>query len=344
MNRLRMALIGCGTWGEGHARLYAQDPRVELAAVCDLSAERAGALAEAFKVPGVYTDYEKMLREAPCDAVAIVTPDFAHRGPAVCAARLGKHLLIEKPLATTREDADAIVAAVRAANVRAMVDFHNRWNPPFAVMKRQVDEGAIGAPYSAYLRLNDQRWVATRMLPWAARSSILWFLGSHAVDTLRWLLGSEADTVYCLSREGLLKAEGVDAVDMYQYSIRFRSGAIAQVENGWISPNAGLNVNDFKCNLTGTRGMFNLDLSEHTLIRRYTDAEACVPDVLVNHFVRETAAGFAYQSIRSFVDRLLDGRPFDVSLADAYNTTRTILAVLEAAALGAPVRVEGLMA
>ena len=342
--KLRMALIGCGTWGQSHAKLYYEDPRVELAAVCDIVPEKAAAAAKITRLrpDQAYTDYRKMLDEVSCDAVAVVTPDFAHAEYVIECAKRGRHVLIEKPLATAKADADAMMKAIREHKVRAMVDFHNRWNPPFALMKAQILAGEIGTPYSGYLRLNDQQWVATRMLSWAAKSSILWFLGSHATDTLRWLFEDEVDTVYAVSRSGILKELGVDTVDMYQYTYTFRNGCIAQVENGWITPNSNLGVNDFKCNILGTKGMYNLDLSNHNLIQRYGDA-AATPDILVNNFVRETAAGFAYQSIRHFVDCMISGEPFYVSMEDAYNNTITLLHVFESARLGRPVKVEGLI-
>lgn len=343
MERLRIALIGCGNWGMSHAKLYSEHPKAELVCVCDLVEEKARRAAKAANLPDdrAFTDYRKMLDEVDCDAVAIVTPDFAHREYAVECANRKKHLLIEKPLATTLEDADLMMDAILKNGVRAMVDFHNRWNPPFALVKQQITSGDIGAPYSAYIRLNDQKWVAKKMLPWAAKSSILWFLGSHATDTLRWLFESEVDTVYAVQREGVLREEGVDTVDMYQYTYTFRNGCVAQVENSWITPDSNVNVNDFKCNILGTKGMYNLDLSNHNLIQRFTDT-ASTPDILVNNFVREVAAGFAYQSVRHFVDQMISGDPFYVSLDDAYNTTVTLLHVFEAAETGMPVKVVGL--
>lgn len=98
--------------------------------------------------------------------------------------------------------------------------------------------GELGRVLSAYYRLNDCRWVATDMLPWAAKSSIMWFLGSHSIDTLMWMFQSRPKRVYCVSTEGVLKREGVDTVDEYLSTIEFENGAVAQMENGWVTPNA----------------------------------------------------------------------------------------------------------
>ncbi len=339
MAKLKFGIVGAGVWGETHAYLYDEHPQVEVKAVCDLDEGRARALAAKFNIPEVFTDHRRMLEQADLDAVAIVTPDFAHGEVAVDCANAGKHVLLEKPLATTRQDVEAIVKAAAANNVRLMVDLHNRWSPPFAVTKASLEAGELGTPISAYFRLNDIKWVATDMLPWAAQSSILWFLGSHSVDTLRWIFADEVEEVYSVKSVGVLKELGVDTVDVYQTILKFRRGGIATMENGWITPNQNPCVNDIKFNITGSKGMINLDLSNNQMIERITADKSDRPDVLVRHFVHGKAKGFAYESIRHFVDCLISGEEFLVSLEDAANTSLVILAIMESAQTGQPVKV-----
>jgi predicted dehydrogenase len=341
MEKMKIALVGAGTWGQSHANIYAEYSKVKIAAICDINVERALRMAEKHGISrdSVFSDYNDMLQKGDFDAVAIITPDFLHRDIAIACANAGKHMLIEKPLATNEKDVMDIYNAVRKNKVRAMVDFHNRWNPPFALMKSDLDSGKYGEPYSAYIRLNDIRWVATDLLPWAAQSSILWFLGSHSLDTLRWLFNDEVKKIYAVARSGILKRAGVDTVDVYQSILEFRNGGIATMENGWITPNTNPNVNDFKCNLMCTEGMFSLDLSSHNLIQRIGADGVKVPDILVNNFVHDRAMGFAYQSIRHFVDCILNDKPFYVSLEDAANVSLTILKIFEAVEKGTPVDV-----
>ncbi len=339
MDTMRMAIIGAGVWGEVHAFLYDEHPNVEIAAVCDLDRERAARLAEQFGIAGVYADHREMLQKEAFDAAAIVTPDHAHRTLAVDCAEAGKDLLLEKPLATTEEDVQAIVEAVRGNGVRCMVDLHNRWSPPFAVTKQSLERGELGTPVSAYFRLNDIQWVATDMLPWAAQSSILWFLGPHAVDTLRWIFDDEVKRVYSVSSSGVLKSQGVDTVDIYQTILEFRGGGIATVENSWITPDTHPCINDIKFNVTGTKGMINLDLSNNQMIERFTEEKNDRPDVLVKHFVHGKPKGFAYESIRHFIEAERSGEPFLVSFEDAVNTCQVIFAMLESAEKGTPVEV-----
>ncbi len=342
MSKIKMAIVGAGTWGETHAHIYNDCPDVDLVAICDLNLSKAQEVAGKFNLPSsaAYSNHNEMLKNTDIDAVAVVTPDFSHRKIVVDCANAKKHILVEKPLATTLEDIDAIVNAVEKNNVRIMTDLHNRWSPPFAVTKESIDNGEIGEPYTAYFRLNDIKWVATDLLPWAAKSSILWFLGSHSVDTLRWIFNDEVSRVFSVSREGVLKSEGIDAVDIYQTILEFKNGGIATMENGWITPNTQPWLNDLKFNVLGTKGMISLDLSNSQMIERFTEEKNDRPDVLVKHFVHGKPKGFSFESIRHFIECLRTGQDFMVSLKDGVNTTKVILAILESAKKREPIEVK----
>ncbi len=335
---LRIAIVGAGTWGEAHASIYREHPNAEVVAICDSNSERAESFARKYQLTQVYTDYRVMLDKCDCDAVAIVTPDYSHTAPALSCAEAGKHMLIEKPLATTREDVLSIVEAAERMKVRVMVDLHNRWNPPFNLVKQMINEGTYGRPKSAYFRLNDALWVATDMLSWTAKTSILWFLGSHSLDTMSWVIGSLPEEVFAYKSEGQLKALGIDTVDVYQTLIKYQDGTIAQMENSWITPNGNPNVNDFKFNIVLERGKFDIDASSHNLLQLTTENTFTTPDILVKNSVFGRYRGFAYESIRSFVDKMLSEEPFHVSIREAANVSLAILSIMESAQTGKPVQ------
>jgi predicted dehydrogenase len=159
------------------------------------------------------------------------------------------------------------------------------------------------------------------------------------VDTLRWFFSDEVEQVYAVSSSGVLKKLGVDTEDIYQTVLQFKNGGIATMENGWITPNTHPCVNDIKFNITGTKGMINLDLSNNQMIERFTEDKNDRPDVLVRHFIHGKPKGFAYESIRHFVDCLVSGEEFLVSIYDAANTSLVILAIFESVATGKPVKV-----
>lgn len=337
---LKLAIVGAGVWGDTHAGIYTEHPGVEVLAVCDKNGDRAAAVAGKYGIENTYTDVGDMLKSCKCDAVSIVTPDHLHTDIAVACAAAGRHMLIEKPIATTREDVHRIVDAANKHKVRVMVDLHNRWSPPFASAKQSIDAGELGEIQTGYFRLNDTKWVATDMLSWSAQSSILWFLGSHSLDTLRWLFGDEVKRVYSVSRSGVLDALGVPTVDTYLTTLEFERGGIAQMENGWITPNANPCVNDIKCNILGSKGMVAIDTSHHNMIQKYTDESVTVPDVLVRNTVHGKVKGFAYESIRSFLDKLISGEDFVVGMEDAARTSLAILSIMKSAENRMPVEVE----
>ncbi len=339
-NQIKIGIIGAGVWGETHAYLYNEDKNVEISAVCDLDQKKADKLAEKFNISQVFTDHQEMLAKTDVDAVAVVTPDFTHPPLTVDCACAGKDILLEKPLATTYEGVEKILKAVHENEVRMMVDLHNRWSPPFAVAKKRIENGEIGTPVSAYFRLNDIKWVATDMLSWADKSSVLWFLGTHTLDTLCWLFEADVKEVYAASHNGILKEEGIDASDMYQAVLRFNNGAIATIENGWITPNTHPNINDIKFNLTGSEGMINIDTTNNQLIELYNDEGHENPDTLVNHFVHGKPKGFAYESIKHFIEKLRTNEPFLVSTADAAKASLIVLAILESVKTEKSVKVD----
>jgi len=205
--------------------------------------------------------------------------------------------------------------------------------------KDAVDRGELGNLRSGYFRLNDIKWVATDLLPWAASSSILWFLGSHSLDTLNWLFASRVKRVYSVSSSGVLNAIGVDTVDTYLTTLEYENGCIAHMENGWITPNGNVNTNDMKCTILGDKGMISIDTSNHNLIQQYSDTQAKVPDVLVRNAVHGRVKGFAYESIRSFIDKLASGGDFIVSLEDSAMVSLVILAIMESAKKRQPIEI-----
>lgn len=342
MQVLKMGVIGLGTWGQNHIEIYQAHPFAKVEAICDRNEKLVNEIGDKYGITKRYQDYHEMLEKADIDAVAIVTPDFSHCEITVAAAESKKHILIEKPLATTAEEVKIMVDAIEKNGVRAMVDLHNRFSPPFHAAYQSIKKGNLGDTYSGYFRLNDIKWVATDLLPWAAKSSILWFLGSHSLDTLRWLFRDDVKRVYSVSRAGVLKEMGVDTTDVYLTTLEFSRGAIVQMENGWITPNGNPCVNDIKCNIMGTKGMISIDASNHNMIQEYTEDKTTVPDVIVQNSIFGQPKGFAFESIRAFVDCIISGKEFPVSVYDAANTTLTILAIMESAKNRMPVDVESL--
>jgi len=331
------AVIGSGLWGSLHARVYSESPSARLVAVCDLNEARASQVAGQFGADA-YSDLNKMLERDDIDAVSIVTPDFAHTDIALVAISAGKHVLVEKPLATTSQDCRRIISAAQAANVKLMVDFHNRWSPPFYSAKTTIDKGEIGPVRLIYYRLNDTIYVPTKMLSWANQSTVQWFIGSHSLDTVTWLVNDEVEHVYAVSRSIVLKEKGIDTPDFYEVTLEFKGGAVAVVENCWILPESIPNIIDLKCEIVGSEGALYVDGSSNRTIERYT-GNGWYPDVLVMPEIHGKQMGFAAESIRHFIDCVAEDKEPMVTGRDGLRVTALIEAIEKSASSGERVNV-----
>ncbi len=343
MNKTGFGVIGAGIVGGSlHAHVYHYLPQAELVAVCDLDEARAREVAERYAAPQAYTDYRELLALPEIAAVSIATPDFAHREIAVAAAEAGLHILVEKPLATTVEDAEAIVQAADAAGVKLMVDFQNRVNPAFMAARVAVQNGELGALKYIYARLSNTTFVPTQMLSWASRSSALWFLASHTVDMACWLLQDKPKRVYAVSRSGVLQDMGIDTQDFHVAIVEFERGAVVTLENSWILPETEPNVFNLKMELLGDDGVMYINTSDNRMVEKYTRADFSLPDTLGLTPNADSArlGGFVLEAIARFVDAVVDDAPVLATGEEAALVTRVLAAIEVSAHSGQPVELD----
>jgi predicted dehydrogenase len=330
-------VVGLGVWGENHLKAYGGVPGCQVVGVCDLVADLARQRAEQYGIPFWTTDYRELLTRPGLDAVSIVTPDFAHYEVALAAARAGKHLLVEKPLATSLAEAQSLAQAAEQADVLLMVDFHNRWNPAFAAARRAVEQGEVGEVQMVSLLLNDTLWVPTEMLSWASRSSVAWFLASHLADLARWLTGQEVVRVYAVARSRVLAARGVDTPDFFQSLLEMEGGAVVHLENCWIMANSQPNLFDLKMELFGAEGSLYVDMATHRMMQKYTAGGGDYPDMAVVQEIQGRYCGFGIESIRHFARCVLGREQPLISPRDAVENVRIVAALHESAQTGQPV-------
>lgn len=334
MRKVGFGVIGLGTFGQNHVITYAEHPFAELVAVCDIKEDLAKETAERYNVK-YYVDYHEMLEDPNVEAVSVVTPDFFHKEPVVAAAEKGKHILCEKPLATTVEDAEEMIKAVEKAGVTLMVDFHNRWNPPFTLTKKSVEKGEFGKPVYAYIRLSDTIYVPTKMLSWASKSSVLWFLGSHTVDLARWIFNDEATEVYATRGMTVLTGMGIQTPDYYQYIVRFRNGATVTFENSWILPETLPAIVDFVAEFTFTKGCVHIDPVQSGAFKKFTEDSWSYPNIIGGPIlIHGRYVGFAKESISHFVDCIVQGTEPVATGRDGLAATKILCAVEESAKTG----------
>lgn len=317
MKEIGASVIGIGNYGEVHCRAYKNDSRVKLISVWSRSKERSRRIARKYNCEAV-TDIESINNDPRVNLVSVATPDFAHTEPAIRMMEAGKHVLIEKPMATSVEECEKILKVQRQKKVKLMVNFHNRWYKPVAETKKLIGSGKIGKPIHGFARLSDVITVATQMLPWSKNSGPEWFLFPHLVDLVRWLFSQEVKQVFAIGKKGLLKSKGIDVYDVIQAQIVFED-AIVVLESSWVLPVSWRNgIVEFKIDIYGEKGRIGITGDNEGL---EISTESHRTPFLYDYITEE-------EPIRHFIDCVIQNKEPMASGEDGLAVTRIIEAIV----------------
>jgi UDP-N-acetyl-2-amino-2-deoxyglucuronate dehydrogenase len=229
-DRFRIALVGCGRISKNHFDAIARIDGLELCAVSDNVADRASAAAEEQGVKS-FTSYADMIKAAEADIITICTPSGLHATQGIAAAKAGKHVITEKPMAITLEQADGLVQACDSAGVRLFVVKQNRLNPSIQLLKRAVDKGRFGRIYLAnttvrWNRPQDYYDSASWRGTWEFDGGAFMNQASHYVDLIQWLVGPVESVV----AKTATQARRIEAEDSGVAVLKFRNGALGVIE------------------------------------------------------------------------------------------------------------------
>jgi UDP-N-acetyl-2-amino-2-deoxyglucuronate dehydrogenase len=226
----RVSLVGCGRISRNHVEAVSQIDGLDLVAVADDSAERARSVAEPLGIPW-FTSYEKMLADVESDVVSICTPSALHPVQGVIAAKSGRHVVTEKPMAISLKGADELVHACDQAHVHLFVVKQNRLNEPVKALKHAVENERFGRLYMASCRVFWARpqeyyeqapWRGT----WEFDGGAFMNQASHYVDLIQWLMGP----VESVMAKTATLARKIETEDTGVAILRFRSGALGVIE------------------------------------------------------------------------------------------------------------------
>ncbi len=300
METLNIAIVGMGLMGKLYARILKQTPGTAVAAVCDLEAEPLVRFAaEAGISPGIFAggDVAGMLRAHPkVDAVFICTPEAAHGEPARLAAAAGKHLFIEKPLATTMADGRAIAAAVSGAGVKCMVGFSLRFDPRYAAAHDAVARGDIGQVVHMYARRNSPLFILKRI---GGREGGTHWVGSHDLDLMLWIKGCGVTSVF--SRHAGPGSAAFPVEQAITSSLRFEDGSIAVLENVWGTVGYPGRHDRIEFQANGTLGSVEVHPVE-TGLGIFREGTAAYPDTVYMPVVQGRITGVYRDEVDYFID------------------------------------------
>lgn len=229
---LRFALVGCGRISKRHAELlgHGEIPDACLAGVCDIVPEKARKLGEQFGVP-YFEDMHAMVKAVDPDVLVVLTESGSHARHTVELAPYGKHIVVEKPMALTLDDADAMISACQMANIKLFVVKQNRFNVPVQKAREALEAGRFGKLVMGTVRV---RWCRPQAYydqdpwrgTWAMDGGVLTNQASHHVDLLEWMMG-DVDSVFAMTRTALVDIEAEDTAVVV---LKFRNGALGVIE------------------------------------------------------------------------------------------------------------------
>ncbi|MFO7547198.1 MAG: Gfo/Idh/MocA family oxidoreductase [Trueperaceae bacterium] len=252
---LDVAVIGLGAIGTAHVDAVRNAVSTRLAAVVDIDRDRADTVASQ-EACQAFASIEEMLAQCDVDMVIVATPDHLHLEPVRLAATAGKHVLLEKPLATSVEDARAILDIVERTGIQFTVGHCLRFDPKYVEVHRRIRAGEIGDVAGLYARRQNRISGAVRL---RGRVSSLLFLAVHDIDILNWYQDAPPVAVYCASSEGVLHGMGYDVDDLSWTTIRYANGAVGVVESGWLLPETYPRTGHFELVATGSQGVARID-------------------------------------------------------------------------------------
>ncbi len=246
---LKAAVIGVGSMGRNHARVYREMEGVELVGVADQNGPTAAKVGSTFSAPH-YTDYQQLVEECQPDLVTLAVPTVLHFEIACDLIERGVNVLVEKPITSTLDEGEKLVALARKKDVSLGVGHIERFNPAIMELRRRLREGMTGRIYKIQTQ---------RLSPYPARirdAGVVIDLASHDIDLMRYLMDEPITRLYGET----LKSINSDREDMFNGLVRFQGGAVGVLDVNWITP-----TKIRRLTVTGARGMFTCDLLSQEL-------------------------------------------------------------------------------
>lgn len=356
--RLGVAVVGCGRMGTHRARLAATHPAVDLLALADIDRDRARQLAERTGADVATTDPHEVILDPRVQTVIVSTPEPEHADPVITAIRAGKSVLVEKPLATTREDADAILAAAHEHDALVRVGYSQRFRRDIFLGKRYIEEGRLGQVVGGAHRVLNSRAQAFAILERAQVSPIVDVL-TYWLDVVGWYLeGNPPVEVYAAGNGTVLSehsgADGLD--DITTAVVRYADGAVVSFTICYSLPADYPTLGQgIRLEVMGTEGTLLLDLDQrqnvifsdrgvdHPYVQGHTKKMAYVGTSSSGDWALGRMFGPLADETRSWLDHLSTGAPMQITTPEQARWALEVgLAIETAAETGCPVKVNSL--
>jgi UDP-N-acetylglucosamine 3-dehydrogenase len=315
MKKLGTAVIGTGFWGKNHARVYGELDSTELVAVCDVNRERAKAVADQFGVKA-YTSSSRMLKNEEIEAVSVCTWSTKLAKEALKALQAGRHVLVEKPMATHRKQAEKLLDTAESNGLHLTVGFLMRFIPGLQHIQEAVENKKLGELVCA---------TAKRVSQWPERIGdvgVVKDTAIHDIDVVRFISGEDPISVY--AKTGSMRHRQFE--DYAQIMLTFEDGKSAFIESNWITP--------YKTRIltvTGSEAIMRLD---------YVTQELWIEDANENLQPRFPWQEPLKLELRHFADCILEKKKPVITGADGLKALKIAEAALRSSEKNKVVKLE----
>lgn len=345
--KIKVGVIGTGNISHEHIKSYIANPNVELYAFCDINPEQLKKMADLYGVERTYTDINEFLQLDEIDAVSVCTWNSAHAPCAIAALNAGKHVLCEKPMATSAEEAKKMLEAAEKNNKLLMIGFVRRYGNDCKILQDFISTDYFGEIYYAkatYLRRNGNPggWFGDKS---RSAGGPLIDLGVHVIDLTRYLMGNPKPvSVYGATFQKLFNRPNVkgakdynsvsagkkdicDVEDLASALIRYDNGSVLAIEASF---SLNIKSDEGKIQLFGTKGGAKIDPE----LEMYTEINDYMADVNLTVPTSLDFAGLFQNEIDHYVDCVINGTACKSPATDGIEIMKILDAVYESARTG----------
>jgi len=324
---VNVGIIGSGFMGTLYGRIYHQMEGVKVIAVLDIDAQRAKSLAEELGAKVYFgVNYAEVIDAHPeLDAIIITTPEHAHVDPALAVIQAGKHIFLDKPLATSTKDARMILDALKGKNLISMLGYSLRFEPRYAAVKTSVQRGDVGEVIHFVARRNVPLPVLKRL---EARVESPFWVGVHDIDMMRWVTGSDVTRVMAMvTKKGL---EEWDIKGTYFALLEFENGVLAILENSWTPTDLAGRAEAYIFKVEGTKGQIYVRGYDPG-VTVYTEERVIEPDTIWMPTSYGKLTGAYRDQMAYFADCIRQGKQTDIPLEEGLNGVMAAEAIIRSA-------------
>ena len=322
MEKLRIGLIGCGAFGESHLATMVSIPFLQVVAVTDVIPERAQKLAGRYGVPRVLRDFRELCALSDVDAVSVATTEDQHLGPVLSALDQGKHVFVEKPMATCVSEAEKMMEAAKKAGLMLMPGHILRFETKYATVKEMLVSQPQGRVVFIYARRNRPK----REGAIYNRTPLPFETIIHDIDTMLWYTEAKVRRVRAYQRQVVVKK----GADLFCSTLEFENGALGMIQTMWLLPDDTAVLDDCMQVVT-TSAVANIDVL-HSGLTVWGEEGQSAPDVSYEPRLRGGVFGALREELSYFALCVLSGRqPTVVTAEDGVEAVRVASALVESA-------------